>query len=101
MNLRKSQTNRLLLLCVWVLLPALMGSFAACTLCETDVCCDDCGAGDEPCWCACALYAMPCVPELAAPSPDDGRYLDNGCQTSPPQETVYTLYRPPRRSARA
>ena len=102
MNWRKVQISRLLLVvCALVLLPAMIGSFSSCMLCDSDPCCDDSDCADIPCCYACAFCATSSLLAPATPALDACGYIADGHFSSIPQEPLRDLYRPPRSSVRA
>jgi len=98
---RKLQSNRWLLVGALVLLPALIGSFAACMLCDSDLCCDDSGCTDGGCCCACAFYATSAHLSPQTSVMNASGYITHGYLNPAPQETLRDLYRPPRIFSRA
>lgn len=98
---RKLQSNRWLLVSALVLLPALIVSFAACVLCDSDFCCDDSECSDVTCYCACAFYAISVDLAQQSPVMNANGFVTHGHLIPAPQEPLRDLYRPPRNFLRA
>ena len=98
---RRLQSDRWRLLSALVLLPALIGSFAACVLCDTDLCCDDSDCTDSACYCACAFHATSDYLTPSTPVMDSHGFIKYAHDGPVPQDTPRDLYRPPRSSASA
>jgi len=97
---RRLQSNRWLLVSALLLLPALIVSFAACVLCDSDLCRDDSDCTDIACYCACAFSATSTV--IAPPTPvmNASGFVELGHPSPALQESLRDLYRPPRPHSR-